>query len=101
MGAHPKAYARLHARLAATRDPTERDAVLDRILAARDQATEWDADRWGFDPDRWMEAERVELASRAGGRLTAGWTGRWKPRRGGCSRRCGPRCCCWTAPWRC
>jgi hypothetical protein len=42
------------------------DAVLDEYLRYRDYATEWDADQWGLDPDRWMEAERAEMCRRLG-----------------------------------
>lgn len=64
MPAHPKAYAGLAERLAATADPVTRDALLDAWLNYRDRATEWDASQWGFDPDRWQERERAQLAAR-------------------------------------
>jgi len=34
------------------------DELLDIWLDYRDRATEWDAERWGFNPDTWMLAER-------------------------------------------
>lgn len=64
---HAKAKARYEAML---RDclpwPDQVDIVLDRYADSLLRATEWDAGQWGFDPDRWMEAERVELAGRGG-----------------------------------
>ncbi|MFF7365648.1 hypothetical protein [Streptomyces sp. NPDC008125] len=44
--------------------------LLDEWLVIRDCATERDAARWGFDPDRWCESERAEL-NRRGDRPTA------------------------------
>ncbi|MFD8407200.1 hypothetical protein ACFV1G_21245 [Streptomyces anulatus] len=48
-----------------TTDPDRRNELLDEWLAIRDQATEWDARRWGFDPDRWCEIERAAMQRRA------------------------------------
>lgn len=42
------------------------DIVLDQYADSLLRATEWDAKQWGFDPDRWMEKERVALARRGG-----------------------------------
>lgn len=52
-------------RIRRTADPATVDMLLDQWLDYRDRATEWDAARWGFDPDRWFEAERAELNRRA------------------------------------
>jgi hypothetical protein len=64
MPAHEKAIKRLQRRVAAAKNREEQDAALDQILDVTQRATEWDADQWGFDPDRWMEAERVEINRR-------------------------------------
>jgi hypothetical protein len=63
--ASPKAFTALAERLVAAGTTAERDALLDRWLDYRDRATEWDARRWGFDPDRWLEKERAELSRRS------------------------------------
>lgn len=76
---HSKAGARHHERIQqfaerrshpdpgkAQRAQQHLDWWLDRYADGLLQATEWDADQWGFDPDRWMEAERVALARRGG-----------------------------------
>jgi hypothetical protein len=46
--------------------PEIRDHYLDQYADCLLRATEWDADKWGFDPDRWFEKERFELANRGG-----------------------------------
>lgn len=66
MPAHRKAYERLYRDIARATTRDAQDWRLDQILAIQQLATEWDADQWGFDPDRWMETERVVLASRGG-----------------------------------
>ncbi|MGI5418644.1 hypothetical protein [Actinomadura luteofluorescens] len=66
MPAHAKAIERLQRAIGQASTRTAQDAVLDEILDVQQSATEWDADRWGFNPDRWMAAERAELASRGG-----------------------------------
>lgn len=76
---HPRAAARFHERLRhfadrrsdgdpgkASRAHEHLDWWLDQYGDSLFRATEWDADQWGFDPDRWMEAERRELAERGG-----------------------------------
>ncbi|MFI9012615.1 hypothetical protein ACIGZI_01115 [Streptomyces griseus] len=65
MPAHPKAFQRIADQLATTTDPDHRNELLDQWLDIRDQATEWDARRWGFDPDRWCEIERAAMQRRA------------------------------------
>jgi hypothetical protein len=64
---HTKAKARYEAML---RDalpwPSQVDILLDQYADSLLRATEWDAGRWGFDPDRWFAAERVQLARRGG-----------------------------------
>ncbi|MEW1630790.1 hypothetical protein AB0387_25950 [Streptomyces sp. NPDC089173] len=65
MPAHPKAFQRIADQLATTTDPDRRNELLDEWLDYRDQATEWDARRWGFDPDRWCEIERAAMQRRA------------------------------------
>jgi hypothetical protein len=37
------------------------DQYADNLL----RATEWDAEQWGFDPDRWMEKERADILNMA------------------------------------
>ena len=66
MPMHEKARARLVGRLTAATNPGQVDAALDQLYDSASRATNWDAGMWGFDPDRWMEAERVELARRGG-----------------------------------
>jgi len=44
------------------------DEILDQFLSWELLATEWDADKWGLDPDGWMGPERQELRRRACGR---------------------------------
>jgi hypothetical protein len=56
---HPDPVRRADARRALD---TWLDAYADSLL----RATEWDAGQWGFNPDKWMAAERVQLASRGG-----------------------------------
>ncbi|MCX4705672.1 hypothetical protein [Streptomyces sp. NBC_01373] len=65
MPASPRAFEVLAERIRRTSDPATVDMLLDQWLAYRDRATEWDAARWGFDPHRWFEVERAELARRA------------------------------------
>jgi hypothetical protein len=65
MAADNRAFEALAVRLQFASDPGSVDMLLDTWLDYRDRATEWDAARWGFDPDRWFESERAELARRA------------------------------------
>lgn len=70
MGCHPKALARIDAAIVAALRAGRLghvDHYLDQRYDALNRASEWDADAWGFDPTRWMEAERVELVERADG----------------------------------
>ncbi|MEU5976322.1 hypothetical protein [Streptomyces sp. NPDC047315] len=61
MPAHPNHYQRLATELATATRPARRDELLDEWLDWRDLATEWDAQLWGFDPDRWCAAERAAM----------------------------------------
>ena len=63
---HEKARLRIEMRIRNAPDPQAIDAWLDLYYDSAHRATEWDADRWGFDADRWMESERVKLAKRGG-----------------------------------
>lgn len=66
MGCHPRALVRVDQAIReaiARRDPNAVDELLDRRYDAEYRATEWDADQWGFDPDRWCETERVQLGA--------------------------------------
>lgn len=69
MSCHQRALDRMDERLRiATTDPTSAwagsvDKLLDQRWDVMHRATEWDAEKWGFDPDRWCEAERVQLGS--------------------------------------
>jgi hypothetical protein len=62
---HEKARARYIERIKAAAGP-QRDFWLDQYADVLLRATEWDADQWGFDPDRWMDAERAQLRTRGG-----------------------------------
>lgn len=42
------------------------DWWLDQYADGLLRATEWDANQWGFHSDKWMEAERAEMAKRGG-----------------------------------
>lgn len=64
MSAHPLAFQRIAKDLTATTNPDRRNELLDEWLDARDRATEWDADQWGFDPDGWCLKERTEMERR-------------------------------------
>lgn len=66
MPMHEKARTRIVGQIIAARTPAAVDAALDQLHDSATRATNWDADKWGFDPDRWMEAERLELESRGG-----------------------------------
>ncbi len=64
---HEKAKRRHEAQIRdAVPYPRQLDILLDQYADELLRATEWDADQWGFDSDRWMEAERVALARRGG-----------------------------------
>ncbi|MER7350951.1 hypothetical protein ABT390_36710 [Streptomyces aurantiacus] len=65
MPASPKAFDALAERIRRAADAATADMLLDRWLDYRDRATEWDAARWGFDPNRWCEPERSELMRRS------------------------------------
>ncbi len=60
MPCHPNALARIVENIRA--HPGSTDYWLDVWLDLTLRATEWDAPLWGFDPARWMAAERAELA---------------------------------------
>jgi hypothetical protein len=64
MGAHERAIRRIGKDIASASTSEERDQYLDYLLDVQNRATEWDGDHWGFDTDRWMEAERVEMERR-------------------------------------
>jgi len=66
---HERASGRQRERIQHARDtaPETVDFWLDQYADSLLRATEWDADHWDFDPDRWMEKERAELA-RLGGK---------------------------------
>lgn len=88
MPAHPKAYERITRTLRTLSFKrrhvrTQHDYTV--IMAAIDQyldeyidmthcATEWDADKWGFNGDTWMKEDR-ELMSKVP--MNKGWDGRW------------------------
>jgi len=65
MPAAPKAFERLASELTLATNPVRRDELLDEWLDYRDCATEWDAQQWGFDPDRWEERLRIQMERRA------------------------------------
>jgi hypothetical protein len=60
MPASPEAFRTLAIHIkAADGNRRLQDGLLDLWLEYRDLATEWDADRWGLKPDRWMLQERA------------------------------------------
>jgi hypothetical protein len=63
---HPKAKHRIVAHIQAATTRELQDFFLDEFADVLLRATEWDAGQWGFDPDRWMETERVRLAEHGG-----------------------------------
>lgn len=65
MPAHPRAYALIAERLATETDPEQRDTLLDLWLTYDQQATDWDAQMWGFDPCTWQARRLTELRQRA------------------------------------
>ncbi|MGA5489587.1 hypothetical protein ACPCK1_17745 [Streptomyces pseudogriseolus] len=65
MPASQKAFEALAVRLRYAKGADAVDDLLDRWIDYRDRATEWDAARWGFDPDRWCQRDRAELSRRA------------------------------------
>ncbi len=66
MPMHPRARNRMVVKIQVAATPYRRDLYLDQYADALLRATEWDADQWGFNPSRWMEDERAELAARGG-----------------------------------
>lgn len=65
MPATPDAFEALAARLRQAKTVQDRDHWLDVWIDYQTRATEWDADQWGLDPDRWMSAERAQMDDRA------------------------------------
>lgn|GEM_PF-6679779 len=65
MGAHPGAFAHLADQIKDATRPDVIDSLLDQWWDIQHRATEWDAEKWGFDPDRWMSRERAEMRRRA------------------------------------
>jgi chaperone required for assembly of F1-ATPase len=61
--------------LAAT--PAQLDDQLDRLAADLLLATEWDADRWGLDPDAFCKRERRIMETRI---MAAGGEHHWLKR---------------------
>lgn len=66
MPMHEKARNRMVRQILQASSRAAIDAALDQMHDSATRATNWDADKWGFDPDRWMESERVELMRRGG-----------------------------------
>ena len=66
MPMHPKARHRMITNIQVAADPKRQDFYLDQFADSLLRATEWDAEQWGFDADRWMETERIQLAERGG-----------------------------------
>jgi hypothetical protein len=68
MGCHPETVTqfadqlRRLINLGAT--PAQLDEHLDRLVDVLLRATEWDADRWGLDPDRFCIKERRIMETR-------------------------------------
>lgn len=63
---HDKARLRLLMRIRNAPDAESRDAWLDLYNDSELRATEWDAQQWGFNPDKWQAIERAVIASRGG-----------------------------------
>lgn len=63
MGCPPDVLARIAVNI--TQHPRSADYWLDRWLDLTTRATDWDAQAWGFDPVRWMCAERARMDIRA------------------------------------
>jgi hypothetical protein len=66
MGCADAARDRLRQMVRDAGSPAERDRLLDVLWDYENRATEWDAERWGFSPGRWMRRERDELSARGG-----------------------------------
>lgn len=64
MGASPEVFAALAERLTQSRDRQLLDELLDQWFDYACRVTDWDAEQWGLDPDRWMRAERAEMYRR-------------------------------------
>jgi hypothetical protein len=63
MGAHQKSLERIARNI--REHPGSADYWLDQWIDVTTRATEWDAEHWGFHPDKWMAAERLELEQRS------------------------------------
>jgi hypothetical protein len=50
------------------------DQYLDEWYSIANCATEWDADKWGFNTDTWMVEERKTMSKVP---MIKGWDGRW------------------------
>jgi alpha-L-fucosidase len=55
-----------HIRQMKAADRALMDYRLDQFGDALFRATEWDAQQWGFDPERWQADERAQLMTRGG-----------------------------------
>lgn len=62
MPCDPSALARIARNI--REHPGSADHWLDQWLDVTTRATEYDAALWGFDPTRWMAAERAEMERR-------------------------------------
>lgn len=66
MSAHPEAYKRLAKKISENRNnPLVVDQCLELWLDYLFLATEWDAEQWGFKPDKWLVTERGLMDKRA------------------------------------
>jgi len=80
MGCHPDTVARLADQLKRLIDlaatPAQLDDQLDQLVEVLCRATEWDADQWGLDPDKFCTRERRIMEARitaAGGEYHWPW----------------------------
>ncbi len=64
MPAAPKFYDHLISLLRAASLREQQDSLLDIWIDASTRATEWDADQWGFAPDKWCAQDRRTMEER-------------------------------------
>ena len=61
MPAHQRVFDTIGFKISRTNDRRLQNILLDMWLEYRDLATEWDGDKWGFNPDKWMQREREQM----------------------------------------
>ena len=63
---HETAREYLLSRIRVATSPGFRDQLLEQLYDADNRATDWDARQWGFQPDKWMAAERLAMRNAGG-----------------------------------